>query len=170
MSCSEWEQRIALAAGGDLDRAEAAEVETHLAGCADCRSFAEEIAAVRDDLSSFRAVDDASVAEVRALVMGRLRSRRAATLSLVKIAAAAIACLVFGWTLLPSRDVATPARPKMIAAETPRQVEARPPVVRQAAVRKHRPTQPPQVAPAVEPTIVKIFTDDPDVVIVWIAD
>jgi predicted anti-sigma-YlaC factor YlaD len=170
MNCSEWEQRIALAAGGDLERAEAVEVETHLAGCADCRSFAEEIAAVRDDLSSFRAVEDAAVGEARVIVMETLRHRRAVTLSLVKIAAAAIACLVFGWTLLPSREVAVPARPKTIAAETPRHVEVQRPVVRQAAVRKHRPPRPPQVARAVQPTIVKIFTDDPDVVIVWIAD
>ena len=39
MNCAEWEERIALHAGGDLAPGEAAEVERHLAECAGCQVF-----------------------------------------------------------------------------------------------------------------------------------
>ena len=37
MNCKDWEERIALQAGGDLTLEEAAAVDHHLADCAQCR-------------------------------------------------------------------------------------------------------------------------------------
>ena len=52
MNCLDWEERIALYAGGDLTGAEAAEVERHVADCAGCQVFwsglRETLAELRD--------------------------------------------------------------------------------------------------------------------------
>ncbi len=39
MRCEQWEERIALHAGGDVTGGDAAQVERHLAECAPCREF-----------------------------------------------------------------------------------------------------------------------------------
>lgn len=43
MSCSSWEESIALHVEGDLPPAETRELEDHLANCATCRAFAAEM-------------------------------------------------------------------------------------------------------------------------------
>src|SRR2546423_1685664 len=43
MSCSQWEQKLALYAGGDLAFSEAPGVESHLRECPDCRIFLDRM-------------------------------------------------------------------------------------------------------------------------------
>ena len=45
MSCESFEERIALAAGGDLAAADTEGLESHLRACRGCRRFAEEMRA-----------------------------------------------------------------------------------------------------------------------------
>ena len=41
--CKQWEERVALAAGGDLCDADCAAVELHVAACAPCALLLEEL-------------------------------------------------------------------------------------------------------------------------------
>ncbi len=71
MRCREWEERIALRAGGDLDDQA---VERHLQECAECREFA---AGLRESLDLLRGahaeeIPAAAFTAVRARVLARL--------------------------------------------------------------------------------------------------
>ena len=71
MRCREWEERIALWAGGDLDDQA---VERHLQECAECREFA---AGLRESLDLLRGahaeeIPAAAFTAVRARVLARL--------------------------------------------------------------------------------------------------
>lgn len=169
MNCADRELQIALYAGGDLPAGEITEVEQHLAACPDCRLsmafYAANCAALAE-----AAVDagEVAAAAVRRRVMSQLRGERrrmwpawvaAAAALLVTIAAAA------RWTA--ARETATltytPAVPTVAAVVVPR-----PPVI--AAHRSLR-----KVARLVKPkpqegVLVKLETEDPNIVIYWVAD
>jgi len=73
MNCSDWEERIALSASGDLSPALEAEVKQHLAECAGCREFAREM---EDSLKLLRSAHEEPIAAghyaaVRARVLAR---------------------------------------------------------------------------------------------------
>jgi anti-sigma factor RsiW len=175
MNCSDWEERVALHAGGDLPPAEAAEVERHLRECAACQVFASGL---KQSLALLKEAHGEPLAEahfsaVRARVVAELEHkrrpmwRRAWSFGL----AAAVAALLVMLALRPGR---TPERrAPVVAANHPPVVVAREPVVpppphRRVARRVARPIVPDTPAP--EPLIVKLQTDDPNVVIYWIAD
>ena len=74
MNCRDWEERIALYAGGDLPPVEAAEVERHVADCAGCQVL---LSGLRQSLELLREahgepVDPAHFAAVRARVLAKL--------------------------------------------------------------------------------------------------
>jgi hypothetical protein len=50
MSCSKFENDVALYAGGDLPAGRIARIESHLAECADCRALANELMALLSGL------------------------------------------------------------------------------------------------------------------------
>jgi len=186
MNCREWEERIALYLGGDLPAAEAAEVERHIADCAGCQVFASGL---RRSLELLREAHgqplaDAHFAAVRARVMaeiGRGRARWWRVAVAWGLAAAAVVLVI----LLAGRVGRTPPqmRPPVVATVRPApvnpdaKIEETPLVkpVHQARhghprVRPH-PHQPERVLEAkAEPLLVKLVTDDPDVVIYWIAE
>ena len=180
MNCADWEERIALYEGSDLGPDESAEVERHLAGCAGCQVFASGI---RQSLALLREahadpLDAAAFAAVRARVMGELERRPARRWWLVLGAACAAALIVAIFTVRT-----TPTGKPVVAfrtappprVEIPRLAEAtstRPPAV---VVRVHhrRPRRPVAVESPGEvekPMVVKMVTDDPDIVIYWITD
>ena len=179
MICREWEERIALHAGGDSPAREAEELEAHLAACEGCRRGAAMYGAGLELLREAHGepLDEAHYAAVRARVLAALgRDRRpvwrwiwASGLA----AAAAVAVL-----LLWPRPEHTPARLE-IAAIRPaeRQIEEPGPtgpahVPHPRRARKAAPeavVSAPEKRPA-EPLVVKLLTDDPNVVIYWIAD
>jgi len=184
MSCKDWEERIALHAGGDLAREEAAAVERHLAECAQCRETAAAYGWSLDLLRETHreAMPEAHFAAVRARVLaelGRDRQpvwRRPWAWVLAGAVAAALVALVFApgrQQPAPRTATARPAAPaiKPAVSEPP----ARPaPVARVARVRSSRRkpvvVRPIENGPPGEPLLIKLYTDDPDVIIYWIAD
>ena len=182
MNCKDWEERIALGASGDLGSAETAEVVRHLAECGGCRRFAEGI---RESLELLRSaheepIDAGHYTAVRAAVLAQLAQPPRHSWRRWLWGAALAAGLAGATLFLATLFVARPP------AEQPRGnlAEVRPPVVEPRLTEPVR--QPPQrrtVRPApvriwktigppplVEPIVVKLVTDDPDIVIYWIAD
>lgn len=167
MNCTDWEERIALHAEGDLPRPECAAVERHLAECAACREFLEEMKRSLAELRAAHAepLEAAAFTAVRARVLAQIDHTRGLAWWLAWIGALAAAAAVLVILLLP-RPVPPP---KMIAAP-PVQVAAvvRAPVIPVPAIPVARPKK--RKVPRPEPLIVKLITDDPNVVIYWITN
>jgi hypothetical protein len=173
MNCGDWEERIALYCGGDLAAAEARAVEEHLADCAGCQAFA---GGLQDSLETLREahaepIAEAHFAAVRARVMGELECPRRPwrRWAWVVGAAAVAAAATLAVALTTHRPAELPARPVEIAA--PVKSAAAPELValRQPAKRRTRRRVVRARAPQpVEPLVVKLVTDDPNVVIYWI--
>ena len=175
MNCSDWEERIALHAGGDLPSEEAAEVERHLRECAGCQVLASGL---KQSLALLKEAHDeplapAQFSAVRARVVAELEQARRPMWQWawsLGLAAALVALLV----MLALRPGRTPVavrsnRSLTVAALSPpavRESVSAPPPHRRVVRRKvnREPT------PQLEPLIVKLQTDDPNVVIYWIAD
>jgi anti-sigma factor RsiW len=170
MNCSDWEERIALHAGGDLPPAEAAEVERHLQGCAGCQVLASGL---QQSLALLREAHDEPLATahfsaVRARVVAELEKgrrpswRRAWSYGLAAVAVALLVMLALwpGRTPQPRTPVVAANHPPVVAVCEP----ASPPH-RSVARRVVRAS-----VPDPEPLIVKLQTNDPNVVIYWIAD
>jgi hypothetical protein len=163
MNCRDWEDRIALYAGGDLAAAEAQAVERHVAACAGCQSL---LGGLRGSLETLRQahgepVDAAHYAAVRARVMGQLergldtRWRHAWVYAMV---VAAVALTVAVW----------PRPPESLLAPMQVQVQPAEPVAHPAPHRM-RPRKLAMKSPeSAEPLVVKLYTNDPNVVIYWI--
>jgi len=164
MNCREREEAIALYAGGDLAEPLRREVERHLAGCPGCQIFASGMMECLEGLHAAHhqeQIDPAHFATVRARVLARLQPRRWCRRKLVWMAAAcaglwlALAVPPLGRPDLPPPQVALahPPAPPLPAPE-------RPPARHRLARLPARPA---------EPLIVRIVTDNPDVVIYWLA-
>jgi len=170
MNCREWEERIALHAGGDLPHGEAAGTEAHLQDCPSCREFAAEMgvhgAWMREVHRELPAAAD--FAAVRAGVLKRLeRKQRPAAWGLVW--AGGLTALAAMFLLLWHSSRREPARPapQVAVARSPVPTVENP--LTRPARRRHRahvvrPKQTP------EPLLVKLITDDPDVVIYLVVD
>jgi anti-sigma factor RsiW len=172
MNCSDWEERIALYAGGDLPPAEAAAVERHVAECAGCQML---LGGLRASLEFVREahgepLEAAHFAAVRARVLAEIERGRGPRWGLAwgfALAVAAAVLLVAVWTRPPKSMVLpmppAPAAPLVAqAVRAPAAVPARrrrPP--RQVMVKADQPA---------EPMVVKLLTDDPDVIIYWITE
>lgn len=177
MNCSDWEERIALHAGGDLPPAEAAEVERHLRECAGCQVLASGL---KQSLALLKEAHDEPLAPahfsaVRARVVAELEQKRrplwawAWSLGL----AAAVVALLMMLALRPGRTPVVTRSNRSLTFAALSSPAVREPVVpprphRRVARRVVRPKVP--EAPNPEPLIVKLQTDDPNVVIYWIAD
>jgi hypothetical protein len=187
MSCRDWEERIALYAGGDAATAEAAAVEAHVAGCSGCQAL---LAGLRHSLNLLQEthrepLDEAHFAAVRSRVLARIASepkpwwRRYWVYACLVAAAAALVL-----THLPSEPPRYPSSSTPLAAVPPKPLPEMStpltPTVR-AGRKRVRLAAAPQTSgrkpstattrPAlVEPLLVKLITDDPDVVIYWITD
>lgn len=170
MNCRDWEERIALYVEGDEPPAAAAETKRHLEKCAPCREFA---ASVQQDLALLRTAHaeplaPANYAVVRARVLEQIeRKRRPWRLAGMGAIAAAALIAVLLWPK-PHRQTA----PRMAVANPPaRQLPPAPPSVAEPrqVVRlrraKHR-----RGVSASEPLLVKLVTDDPNIVIYWIVN
>jgi len=167
MNCREWEERVALYAGGDLPPREAAAAERHLAACAGCREFAEEL---RQSLDSLRAaheepLEPAAFAAVRARVLAQLEPKRRPAWRWAWVPV--LAALGIVWLLVRPAPV-EPLRVAIAPPPAPKlEIPAAPSAPRKPLVRVHRARKLP---PPPGPLMVKLITDDPNVVIYWIAD
>lgn len=181
MNCANWEERIALYMGEDLGRVEAREVEQHLAECPGCQLFASGI---RESLAILREAhlgdtNDAACSAVRARVIAALEPERRPFWRspwVYSLYAAALLLMLFVFLPRHRAEIArreVPAPQPLVIAAPPVPVEAAP--VRVARVRRpHRLVKrasPPLIAAHPEkPLVVKLVTDDPNVVIYWITD
>jgi anti-sigma factor ChrR (cupin superfamily) len=172
MDCSRYESQLALYAGGDLTGREAQELEGHLRVCPGCHELAEGLAQSQAALRRLGEddVDEEALRQVRRRVMGEVGSRRPSwlyyTLGWRYGLAAGLAVLVAAIALTP-RAPTTPSLPPppIPVVELPLPVVAKP---RPPARRPVVPVKP--ASAAQEPLVVKMFTDDPDVVIYWLIE
>ena len=184
MNCAHWEERIALYMGGDLRADESADVERHLAVCAGCQVFASGI---RESLGLLREahaeqLDAAAFAAVRARVLGELERRPAQRWWFVLGTAFAVAALLLAVVWVRPAKHQAPPPATMASRETPRPLAIPMPAERRAApvVHRRRAVRKPAVSvreAAVrrektpeQPLVVKMMTNDPDVVIYWITN
>jgi len=164
MNC-QWQDRIALYAGGDLLESESAEVERHLIECPDCAQLADWMAADRERLQSrppeLAEIDfDAMRRELRGRIVRGRRIRRWAPV--VAIAAALLVAVSIpsrtGHRMVRPVDPASQVAPVPVAgglAKGPRPV----PAVRKTDGRK----RPSVLRSNVE---MRLTTNDPNVVII----
>jgi anti-sigma factor RsiW len=169
MNCTEWEERIALYAGGDLTLPQAGEVERHLGECPGCQVFSSGLA---ESLAALRTAHSAEIAPghytaLRARVMaGVERERRGRWRAWVWAAAAAAIVLLAIGAGLRMRVEELPAVALRIASPPPTAWQT----ARTAgpAPRPHRAH--PVARQPKEQVLVKVETDNPDVVILWITE
>jgi hypothetical protein len=165
MNCPEFE-RLAAAAAED-------EIERHIAGCEACRMLSEGLRSLRED-----AVPDAAYVAVRARVLDQVRGERRRWWRWW-LGAAAAACAVIV-VLLSWRTVTSVAPPPRVALTAPPapevKVSVKPPLDRPRRLSRGRhrvqaavATAKPAIDPA-EPLLIKLMTDDPDIVIYWIVE
>jgi anti-sigma factor RsiW len=179
MNCVDWEERIALYAGGDLPPAGVQAVERHVAECAGCQTL---LNGLRQSLALVREVhrepvEEAHFAAVRARVLAELGApaRRWGFAWGFAIAAAALVLSIAMWPRPVRKTVTQALVPAPIVHDGGADTQAPgPPVLRPARARRRagpggpartRGSAPPQPA---EPMVVKLITNDPDVVIYWI--
>jgi len=198
VNCAEFEERIGLFVENDLSDGEMTAVERHLETCTDCREFAAGLRESQTMLKALRRepIDDAIFADVRSQVIGRVSKARpapvwpryaiAATL-LVMLAAAAL------WRTRPAAPVGVPAvaayigpgpafpAPQTTAPMQASQIAKMTERYRRAKSRSNanvslaqRNVQPSRRAHLrainAEPLVVKLLTNDPEVVIYWLVD
>jgi anti-sigma factor RsiW len=181
MNCTEWEERIALHAGGDLPAGEAAEVERHLGECAGCQVL---WSGLKESLETLRAAHRADQQDtlgpahftaVRGRVLAELERRRTwwGWVWAGGLGAAALA-VVLGVAMWPGR---TPPLPQVAMTIPPAQTlaDARgsdPSRDRKGAFfaqkRQHHAVA--RETRRHPPLTVKLQTSDPNIVIYWIAD
>jgi hypothetical protein len=162
MNCPNWEERIALHAGGDLGGAEAVAVERHLADCPGCQVFWSGMRGTIADLRETHAGETwaAEIAAVRAQVMAEIDRGYRVWWRLAWVAGAAIAAAAMLAILIQPPPLPPP--PRQVAFQIPE-----PPAV-STAVPKPAPRR---VAPRkTAPVLVKWQTSDPNIVIYWIGD
>ena len=157
MTCQECEQALAMETSG-------AEIERHLSGCAECRALAEHM---RANAAAFSAMAEEELPEVRFAVISRIRQQASAR-KLLRWgwALAAAAVVVVAVSLWPHERNIAPAPAEVAVApkaEIPRTAPAVAPPKTARRTLAHRK----QAAP---PLVVKMLTDDPDVVIYWQVD
>jgi anti-sigma factor RsiW len=175
MSCHKFEPMIALYIEDDLAQAEAQAVESHLAACDACRKFALEMRESQAALKALRTefVDDAVLLQVRMEVLSVAAHRpRIVAWPRYAIAAGLVIALLAGWLVRQQADKALVALQPLhaILPVPPARwaIQAHQPKALAARVRRRSKRQAPRFKS--EPLVVKMITDDPQVVIYWLVD
>ena len=168
MSCTDVQREIAAESG-------APEVRAHVEICKLCREFGEQIILDRALLKSFDPPSAAALGEVRRNVMAQVaRERSRRNWLWPAFATATAACLLLIWAVtmrnLANEPIQLP-RPVLAMATPPPNWQvhavARHAVVRRI-VRRRRPA--PLMAQSSEPLTIKMFTKDPNIVVIWLVD
>ncbi len=189
MNCADFEKLIALDVEGDLPKNQAGGVSRHLRTCPHCQDFAEKLQASQSFLRELagETPDEAALQEVRVGVLNRLRTEAAPKAFPVwrfALGAALAAMLAFAAIMLRRSASAPPVQATAImqppaAMKAMRQAIAAPPNsliqspkrVRTATARKSFSGAPRERArQRPEPLMVKLYTDNPNVVIYWQVD
>ena len=183
MNCRDLEERLALYLGGDLSPSEAVEVERHLVECPGCQVFSSGLKEARELLleSHREPLAPAHLAAVRARVLAELERQkrpfwqRGWVFGFAAVAAAVLVMLAVRPGPRPVQKppvVATehqpvPSVPAASDSQGTDGISGTQRVAQQGAPRKVRPR--PKGRPG-DPVLVRIVSNDPDVVIYWIAD
>jgi hypothetical protein len=180
MNCGRYEKRIALYVERDLSEGKARRLERHLAGCERCRDVLAELEASQAAVKSLGAepVERAAYDQIRARVLQQIAAapvRPAGRPWRWAWAAAAAAAIVAGWfALRPGQTPAPVRRPATEIARSnmpePPQVVMPPPARPKPSARRVRRPAVRQRRPSAAPLVVKLETEDPNVVIYWIVD
>ena len=181
-SCEYWEEKIALAAGADLDDGDCAALEDHLAACPACAALLADLRAsvgLLQDLHN-EPLEEAHLAAVRARVMAAVDApRRWPWAAAVVFACGAVLALAAVWFRprpvpeLPVLAVGAPraGSDRSLTVAAPKGAPLRAATARaRSRVRTHAQVTPERLPASSEPVVVKLFTDDPNVVIYWIGD
>ena len=168
MSCVKFESLIALYVENDLAESEQRLVEVHLETCHSCREFAADIRESQTALKELRMdfVEESALQEVRAEVLFHLSApRKTVTWPWYAIAAMLLIGLCAGW-LWRSQTAAPPdVQPRAAVIAPPHTIL---PVRQRPHTRVVRHRQPDAPTFQSEPLVVKMITDDPQVVIYWL--
>jgi anti-sigma factor RsiW len=184
MNCRDWEERLALYLGGDLPPREAKEVERHLRDCPGCQLFSSGLKEAQELLQELHRepIAPAHLAAVRARVLSELvgqtivsRGLSAFRRWILGFAAVAamllVALLVFRPVRSPlpgtSADLPPLGPQSAPAVLPPRQVSNQAPTATRQPVRKIPNRSNPKPG---EQVLIRVISDNPDVVIYWIAD
>ena len=162
MNCGRFESMIALDVEGDLPVRQAARLSHHLEICAGCRQFAEEMRESQAWWKSLKleAAPESILTEVRWRKPGRKIPWP--FLRWAPLAVTAGLFLAMLAEVISRRPELAP--PKLEIAVANAIPPATPAARASASVRKRR------HAPKPEPLLVKLVTDDPEVVIYWLVD
>lgn len=163
MTCQDYERLIALYVEGDITDGR---VETHLAGCAECRELLEDLRASQALLKELPGADPVLLGAVRSGVLSRIGGRRRVLWPWVAAAMTAAAVAIAVLHPVAQREV--PGAPKSVVRAA---VAA--PIARAApvqVVRRHRRPKLKRPAASKEPLVVKMLTNDPNIVIIWLVD
>ena len=167
MNCREYEPLIALYVEGDLeDRS----VEEHLAECSACRELLEDLRVSQAALKELAVVDAALLSAVRSRVLARIERRRMPAWPWVAAFAAA-AALIVGVVTMP-RKPSTIVRAPVSAVGVPEQPADRSSAIARAVpkAKRSRPGGRPRTRGSAPPLVVKMLTDDPNIVIIWLVE
>jgi hypothetical protein len=164
MNCSDWEQEIA----GESD---SVALEEHLRGCGHCREFADELERNRAALQAVE-IHPAAFDAVRLRVLSEIgaKKRRGAWWAWPAVAAAACVAVLCVSVFLQSWKNPAPPKP-LVAAKNPPKIEWTPAPVHHRVPHKFGPVSA-SAGPAhnPEPLVVKMLTNDPNVIIIWLVD
>ena len=168
-SCSDWEQEIAA-------ESESAALAEHLDACGRCREFAQELEENRAALGEI-AVPSSAFEAVRRRVLGEIEGKRRRTMWWSRFAVASAACLAVLGILYALPRLQNPAAPAALVTKMgPPRIEWTLPPIRRVAARPriHHKFGPDfaKASPAqkTEPLVVKMLTNDPNVIIIWLVD
>jgi anti-sigma factor RsiW len=171
MSCAKLEEKIALYAGGDLSPQDTGQVEDHLAACSSCRELAEALAENRAAFRDLRGeeLSPAVFQAVRHRVLSEIGERPQPQTWRWAIAfAGVVAVVAFLWRA-PDVEAPLPGRPQIAQVSLKLPSRDRQGAVKPRAVtRVAKALSPVPQEPKPEPLMVKLITDDPDVVIYWL--
>ena len=176
MKCVFSENDIALYIEGDLPEASLRKIEAHLRECTACCDLAEDFRESQSIFRTLRAetVSAAAMAGVRNRVLAEVSGIRSSTVWGRKLerflysgfrrgfVTAGLTAFVIaaGIVLWPAEEVPLPPRIAVVSTP-PVQTVVVPAVHKAAAVRRKKAREPVQ-------TVVKLLTDDPNIVIYWV--
>jgi hypothetical protein len=159
MTCSDRERDLALYAGGD---SEDGTLARHVETCPRCREYVDSM---RTLLAGMTPDTVPAAPPIAAAVMRTIRRRRYSLAALAVTAAAATVLIAAGVSMLMRPvaiiAIAPPAPAGAIVTAEP--LRSTP---KTHSVKHHRA----KTATPAEPVVVKLVTDDPNVVIYWITD
>jgi hypothetical protein len=163
MNCSEWQLKIAA----EMEDPALAE---HLSVCEACRWFAQDLAENAAALRSIE-VDPAAYTAVRARVLEAVRPKRRFVRLWAAAATVVAACAVLVWF---AADFSSPVPLPVVARKLPVPETTAPSRSRfttDPIVLGTRRAHPRRLVARSEPlTAIKLLTDDPNVVIIWLVD